>query len=174
MKKKTKITIGIVALIAIIIIVIAVMLMFKKGDTQETMAKAMTAEEIANELKSNISTLGEIVVYTEETDLNNLLGRPNQYTSKVTFEDTRLEQTNKTNEFLTEEQQSEPIGGTIEVFNNEEDMQNRKNYIESISSSMSMLSQYIYAKGNVLLRLDNELTPSQASEYENAFNEIIK
>ena len=55
-------------------------------------SKNMTAEEICNELKNNNNNIGKIVVYTEETDSNNLLGRPNQYTSKVNFADNRISQ----------------------------------------------------------------------------------
>lgn len=136
-------------------------------------SKELTAEEIANKLKEKISSVGKIVVYTEETDLNKLLGRPNQYTSKATFEDTRLEQVNADNEFLSEEERNEPTGGTIEVFSNKDDMESRKEYTESLSASMPMLNQYIYAEGNALLRLDNDLTPTQAQEYEQAFKEIM-
>ena len=95
------------------------------------------------------------------------------YTSKIIFEDTRLEQVNANNEFLTEEERDEPTGGTVEVFNNKEDMEKRKNYIESLSSSASIFNQYIYSNDCVLLRLEHDLTPTQAQEYEKAFNEVI-
>ena len=126
----------------------------------------MTAEEICNELKNNNNNIGKIVVYTEETDSNNLLGRPNQYTSKVNFADNRISQ-----EYVEE---NDAKGGTIEVFNNKTDMKKRKEYIEQISNSSSMFAQYIYSKGNVLLRLEKDLTPEQAQEYEKIFNQIVK
>ena len=129
-------------------------------------SKNMTAEEICNELKNNNNNIGKIVVYTEETDSNNLLGRPNQYTSKVNFADNRISQ-----EYVEE---NDAKGGTIEVFNNKTDMKKRKEYIEQISNSSSMFAQYIYSKGNVLLRLEKDLTPEQAQEYEKIFNQIIK
>lgn len=133
----------------------------------------ITAEEVVNKLKDEVSNIGRVVVYNEETDLNNLLGRPNQYTSKATFEDTRLEQTNLDNEYLSEEERNEPTGGTVEVFENKEDAEARKNYIESLSNSFSFLVQYIYLKDNVLLRVEGDLTPTQAEEYEKAFNKIM-
>ena len=129
-------------------------------------SKNMTAEEICNELKNNNNNIGKIVVYTEETDSNNLLGRPNQYTSKVNFADNRISQ-----EYVEE---NDAKGGTIEVFNNKTDMKKRKEYIEQISNSSSMFAQYIYSKGNVLLRLEIDLTPEQAQEYEKIFNQIVK
>lgn len=128
--------------------------------------KEMTAEDIANKLKENNNNIGKIVVYTAETDKNNLLGRPNQYTSKVQFADNRISQ-----EFVEEDN---AIGGTIEVFTNKKDMQNRKEYVESISSQASMFAQYIYSKENVLLRLEKDLTPEQAKEYEEDFYELFK
>ena len=139
--------------------------MSNNSKQDKTNKSQLTAEEITNKLKEKGLNIGKIVVYTEETDLNNLLGRPNQYISKVQFEDTRLSQ-----EFIED---NDAKGGTIETFNNKEDMQKRKNYIESISSSSSIFAQYIYGNEYVLLRLDNELTPSQAKEYETTFNEIM-
>ena len=105
-----------------------------------------------------------------------MLGRPGQYTSKATFEDIRIEQTNKNldPEFFSELEREEPIGGTIEVFNNEKDMKKRKDYIEAFTSSMSMIAEYSYGKDRFLLRLDKSVTPSQAKEYEELFYEIIE
>lgn len=154
----------------------------------------MTAEEITNKLKEKNSNIGEIVVYTEETDTNELLGRPNSYISKTIFADIRITQPEKmsideiTNEeypnWSEKEKQNfvlsnnEPNGGTIEVFNNVEDMQKRKDYLDSLMSSGNVLISgdyaYMYSFGNVLLRIDKSLTPAQAQEYETAFNEIMK
>ena len=52
-------------------------------------------------------------------------------------------------------------------------MLNRKKYVESFSSS-SMFSQYVYSKGNALLRIDGKITPTQAKEYEELFNKIVE
>ena len=142
-------------------------------NTQNSTIKQLNAEEIVNKMKNENSNIGNVIVYTEDTDLNKLLGRPGQYTSKVGFEDKRLEQVNANNEFLTEEERKEPTGGSVEVFDNENDMLNRKRYIESFSSN-PMFSQYVYSKGNALLRIDGKVTPSQAKEYEEAFNKILE
>lgn len=127
----------------------------------------LTAEDVVNKLKEKNTNVGTYVVYTEETDLNELLGRPNQYTSKVTFEDTRLEQRSDDSE------NKEPVGGTVEVFNNADDMQKRKDYVASITSSMAVFAEYSYSNEYILLRLNKGLTPSQASEYETILNEIF-
>ena len=139
-------------------------------------SQKITSEEIAIKLKEKVGNVGKIVTYTEETDINKLLGRPNQYICKTTFEDTRIEQINQAldEEYFSEEERNEPIGGTIEVFKSEEDMLKRKKYLEEITSSMSAFAEYSYSQGVYLLRLSKELTPTQAKEYESVFYEITK
>lgn len=160
----------IIVVMIILIIVIGGYFVYSKvfntTKTTQSMANELTAEDIVNKLKEKIPNIGKVVVYTAETDINELLGRPNQYTSKVQFADNRLSQ-----EFVEE---NDAVGGTVEVFENEKDMNNRKEYIESISSQASIFAEYTYSAGNALLRLDNELTPEQAKEYEEAFYEIMK
>ena len=168
-KSQSKVSKIIVAVMIILILVIGGYFVYSKvfNPTERTQSinKELTAEEIVNKLKEKNSNIGKIVVYTAETDLNELLGRPNQYTSKVQFADNRLSQ-----EFVEE---NDAAGGTVEVFENEKDMNNRKEYIESISSQASIFAEYTYSAGNALLRLDNELTPEQAKEYEEAFYSIM-
>ena len=123
-------------------------------------AQPVTAEGISNSLKENGLPMANIVVLTEVTDTNKLLGRPNQYISKTSFEDTRVTDSK--------------VGGTVEVFANPTDAKVRKDYVESISNSSPMFLQYIYLKGNVLIRIEKELTPSQAVEYEAALSKIVK
>ncbi len=125
-------------------------------------AKPQTAEEVVNALKAKGLSIDNIIVYTAETDPNSLLGRPNQYTSKVKFADTNLEQTDT----------AEPTGGTIEFFTSNEGAKARKEYIDNFGKSMPMLVEYSYINNGVLLRLDKELTPDQASNYEKAFAEL--
>lgn len=145
------------------------------SSTEVLQNKSKTAEEIISKMKEKNTNIGKVVIYNSETDLNKLLGRPGQYTSKITFEDKRIKQTNANldKELSTEAEINEPTGGTIEVFENEKDMKNRKNYVEGFSTT-AMFSQYIYSKGNALLRIDGDLTPEQAREYETLFNEIVK
>ena len=125
-------------------------------------SKNLTSEEIANKLKDEKLPISNIIVYTEETDKNKLLGRPNQYISKVNFADTRIEQSNI----------DKPKGGSIEIFNNVTDLNTRKSYIESISKYMPMLTEYMLVNGNYLLRLNKELTNAQVNEYKEVFIKI--
>lgn len=160
--------------IAILIVILAVSIITLTGCQNE--AKKYTAEEVYEKLKEKNQNIGRVVVYSEETDINELLGRPNQYTSKVTFEDLRVPQTNKNldPEYFSQEEINEPQGGTIEVFESEEDMKKRKEYVEAVTSSMSVFVEYSYSDGVYLLRLDKSLTPAQAKEYEDLFYNIIR
>jgi hypothetical protein len=127
--------------------------------------KITDAKSVADALKADKLPISNVIVYTEKTDTNSLMGRPNQYTSKVNFADTRAKQSDSKN----------PVGGSIEVFNNESDAKTRYDYVNSIvKSGGSMFSQYLYLDGNILLRIDGALTSSQAKEYQTAFKEIMK
>lgn len=120
-----------------------------------------TAEEIGNRLIEYGLPLENMLVYTAETDPNEMLGRPNGYISKVDIADTRIEQI------------SSPTGISIEVFKTPEDAEARKRYIDSIGEIFQFLSEYSYINDSVLLRVTKSLTPEQAEEYEKALNEII-
>lgn len=125
-------------------------------------SKPLSAEDIAKELKDGGLPIGNVVVYTSETDANHLLGRPNQYISKVNFADTTVEQSDS----------SDPVGGSIETFNNAVDLKARKDYCEAISKSMPIFAQYYYVNGNYLLRIDNAVSPENAQKYADAFAKI--
>ncbi|MFN8511345.1 MAG: hypothetical protein U0232_14560 [Thermomicrobiales bacterium] len=100
-----------------------------------------------------------MIVWTAETDPNKLLGRPFQYTSKVTFRDTRLP--------LRPNPRSMPAD--VEVFATAADLQSRKTYIESVIKTSPQFVQYVYSANLALLRLGKGLTPDQAAAYEAAF-----
>jgi hypothetical protein len=126
-----------------------------------------SANEVLQGLKDRELPVGESVAYTAKTDPNDLLGRPNQYTSKVNFKDTRLKPDSLADNLDVQE------GGSIEVFENESDAIRRKEYLESIGKGFSPFSEYTYREGTVLLRLSHRLLPKQAAEYENALNDTV-
>lgn len=128
---------------------------------------AYTAIDYVNSFINAGLPVDNVIDYDEETDTNGLLGRPGQYTSKVNFADSRIEQYDE----------SDPLGGTVEVFNSKSDLQKRKEYIESIRDAAEILaSQYIYVSkdGLVLLRVEFDLTPEQADEYKMVLDDIDK
>lgn len=135
----------------------------KKVEEKQVDLKSMDAEAIINSLKDCGFPIDNIIVYNEENDVNNLLGRPNQYTSKINFADTRVQQTDDADN---------PVGGTIEVFNNNKNALARQKFIEDKCELYSLSKQYYYIYDNILFRLDYELTPSQANVYDNAMKQM--
>ena len=135
------------------------------SETQLSLSK-MNAAQITEYLKAQGLPITNEIDYTEENDPNELLGRPNQYTSKVNFADSRI-----TEQYDIE---NNPVGGSIEVFSNSGDATKRKDYVDAIQSQIGALTQYTYQFDNVLMRVDHELTPTQAAEYESALQQLAK
>ena len=54
-------------------------------------APSRTADQIVSELTSKVATAQPSVAFTADTDPNKLLGRPNGYTSKMSFADSRID-----------------------------------------------------------------------------------
>ena len=123
---------------------------------------ARDAEGVVTALTEAGLPIGGIVVLTEETDDNNMMGRPGGYTSKVFFFDNRYE-----GEGMEPSEQN-----TIEVFPSEEDATRRREYIEGVTEGMPMFSQYRIQVGLVLMRLDKVMKPGEAKEYEAALGEL--
>jgi hypothetical protein len=112
--------------------------------------KALTAEEYGAKLKEAGLSIENVEVTTADNDKNELLGRPNQYTSKINF-----------------------TNGSIEVFNNKTDATNRKEYIDNIGKKMPLVAEYSYINDSgTLLRIDKKVTPDDAKKYEEAFMKI--
>ena len=125
-----------------------------------------SADTIALKLKGQGLPIRQVQLYTQENDPNKLLGRPGQYVGKANFRDRRAE-----NDRLKGLDVSE--GGSIEVFESEEDAERRTTYIEGIAKSgVGPFAEYDYRRGRVLLRVAGNLTPKQAREYEAAFKKV--
>lgn len=124
--------------------------------------KLKTAGEITNALKVKGLPISAIIVYNEETDVNKLLGRPNQYIGKANFADTTVEQIDL----------KDPCGGSVEFFRSADEAKARKDYIDNIGKNLPMAVEYSYINGTALLRLNKNLTPSQATKYEKIFKEL--
>ena len=117
-------------------------------------------EDVINAFKDAGLPIGVVVVYDEATDPNSLLGRPNQYIAKASWEDTRIEQYGDS-----------PRGGTVEIFDSTKALNDREEYLEQFVT-MPMFLQYMYKHKNMLVRIEGDLTPSQAKEYENILNSL--
>lgn len=129
---------------------------------------AITSDDVIEAFKSAGLPIGRVLIQTAETDPNNKLGRPGEYIESAQFEDSRVKQLEPMPELETDEPDL-PLGATIEVFDNDRDLQARKQYIEQVYDMLPSAKQYMYVNKSVLLRLEYELTPDQAKEYETAF-----
>ncbi|MGW3061915.1 hypothetical protein ACWC98_39290 [Streptomyces goshikiensis] len=105
---------------------------------------------------------------TAESDPNHLLGRPGQYTSKITFSDSRI----KAADTDGLEPGDVALGGAIEAFATPADAQARAAYIQTITKGMPALTEYDYVHGSIVVRLSRYLTPGQAGEYKAATDKL--
>ncbi|WP_407504207.1 hypothetical protein [Acinetobacter baumannii] len=134
---------------------------------------AQTAKDVALDMK--IEGIEFVHPFTEEDDLNKQLGRPNQYIEKVSWPDKRIDPKFESDGFYDDEiDPSEYKGGTIEKFRNTADLNRRYEYIKNIYLKSPFLNQYMYKKGLFLMRLDKDLTPTQAKQYERELNKVVK
>jgi len=120
------------------------------------MPVGLTGETLAGSLNSSGLPVKDVVVFNADTDPNHLLGRPNQYTAKVSWHDSRVEPADDLSQ------------ATAEVFANGTDLDARSKLAEAASKAGAGFAQYIYRNDQrlVLLRLPHELTPDQAKQYE--------
>ncbi|MGV8906395.1 MAG: hypothetical protein ACOH15_07340 [Acetobacterium sp.] len=126
--------------------------------TESALTK-MTAEQILQTYVDAGFPINNVIVYTAENDATRMLGSPNSYTSKATFADTRVKETYS----------STLVNGTVEVFNNAEDAQTFYDNVTATPILPDTFFQYNYIFENVLMRLEGDLTPAQAKQYEDAF-----
>lgn len=127
-------------------------------------SKPITAQEAFTGISATVGSAKISGTVTAENDPNKLLGRPHQYTSKITFDDTRIAAVDVSG---TDKGDVER-GGAIEAFANPADAKARAEYIQTVTKSMPMLAEYDYVHGSVLVRVSRYLTPEQAAEYEAA------
>lgn len=125
--------------------------------------KMDTAERVATALADSGLPIVDIEVFTSKSDPNKLMGRPSQYTSKVNFEDTRYPLRDDTI------RTTEP---TIEGFATVADAKKRVDYVTRISSSSTLVLQYIYHSGKFVLRLPREVEPDDAKAYQTALSKV--
>ncbi len=89
---------------------------------------------IIDKLREAEYPIDNVITYNENNDPNKLLGRPGQYIEKVNFADLRLYQSDENN----------PAGGSIEIFENEKDCQNRVDYLKKSVRSRLLLSIIVW------------------------------
>lgn len=136
------------------------------ADSGTSADKPLTASSAFTKLSVKSATLSGVV--TAANDANHLLGRPNQYTSKVTFTDSHI----KAADVEGTDKGDVSRGGAIEVFGDAASAQARAKYIQTVTKSMPVLSEYDYVHGVVLVRVSHYLAPDQAAVYKQASDKL--
>lgn len=123
------------------------------GQTRQGAPATLTGDMIASALRSSGLPIAEVRVFTAETDPNKLLGRPGQYTAKVSWKDQRARDTED---------------ATVELYPEREAMERRAKYIEELGRQSTLLLQYVYSdpERGAVLRVPKDLTPEQAKDYQ--------
>ncbi|MFG2638068.1 hypothetical protein ACGFX8_30325 [Streptomyces sp. NPDC048362] len=129
-------------------------------------AKPLTASGAFTRLSARVTPAKLSGTVTAANDPDHLLGRPGQYTSKVTFSDSRI----KAADVEYTHKGDVERGGEVEVFGNPTDAEARAKYIRAVTKSMPALAEYDYVHGTVLVRVSHYLTPQQAAVYKAALN----
>lgn len=117
---------------------------------------SLKVSEVIEAMKKAGLPVEKEIIYSAENDPNKLLGRPNQYIEKANWADNRIKQNSLGN----------LQGGTVEAFDSKETLENRRKYVEEIGKASPLFAQYQYSHKNILIRLEKDLTPEQAAEYE--------
>ncbi|MEU0536066.1 hypothetical protein [Amycolatopsis tolypomycina] len=130
----------------------------------ENSSTPKTADGVTKTLGEKITTLKLTKTYTAENDPNHLLGRPNGYSSKTAFGDSRVKPDDV--EYLDED--AVERGGSVEVFTTEDAAKARMDFIQTVAKGLPAVGEYDYVKGGVLVRVSRFLTPDQAKEYQAA------
>ncbi|WP_406346856.1 hypothetical protein [Streptomyces sp. NBC_00648] len=131
-------------------------------------AAARDAADIFTALAAQVKTAKLSGVVTADNDPNHLLGRPSQYTSKITFTDTRIEKTD------VEGLDAGGVGrgGAIEQFAKSDEAHARAQYIQAIVKVFPLVAEYDYIHGTSLIRVSHLLTPTQAGDYHKAADQL--
>jgi hypothetical protein len=121
------------------------------------------ASAIAKDIESQVDSVTKTVEITEDNDPNDLIGRPGGYEQAVSIYDSRA---------TCDSELDITCGAKVEVFATEAGAKDRRDYLVNIvSQTGGLLSEYDYLDGVVLLRVNGQLKPSEAEEYEAALKD---
>jgi hypothetical protein len=143
-----------------------------------TTAKAPTARDLISGFKRAGLPVGKIVCYTDENDPNEMLGRPGGYVEKCDWSDKRHAEPDTTStdpldRELAEgraEEDIDLIGGSIEKFETADAAADRAEYLKAFEGGGALSTGYTYnfEDSPLVLRIDTELTKTQAQAYHDA------
>ncbi len=122
--------------------------------------KAYTAKDVVEALYRHGLPITNATVYTSDTDPDGLLGKMNQYTSKVSWTDTSVSGAMTTLE----------CGGMVEVFDNEDLAQQRLRLLNSMMEDQSGRCSCV---NRAVMRLSPLLSEARMAEYEAALRSMF-
>ena len=138
---------------------------------------ALDATARAKGIAAKVASVEKVVTLTEANDLNNLLGRPNGYTSGAVLYDRVANGANGIkcdDPKLTVSGFDAQCGATVEVWASADAAKARAAYIQNFAKSMPSMVEYDYVLGNTLLRVTGAMTPSAAQQYNAAFGGVLQ
>ena len=137
------------------------------GSQSGSHAAVVPAGRLVAGLKCAGLPITQTQVYTERSDPNHELGRPNGYTSKANWVDARID--HPSGDFDPED------GGSVEVFGSSSDAQVRLKYLRSLSNAGAFgTNEYDWIlDGQMLLRVTNTLVPSDAAVYRKTAERLL-
>jgi hypothetical protein len=122
-------------------------------------------QKVAESLKAQIAKIGKVVKITEDSDANDLIGRPGQYDAATFMQDTRLPCTAKDNY----DELSIDCGAKVERWASTKDAKARAADIRQKLKAYGLGAEYDYVRDGLVLRVSGDIKPSQAKKYEAAF-----
>ncbi|MET8643025.1 hypothetical protein ABZX69_14415 [Streptomyces sp. NPDC004074] len=135
---------------------------------EAAVVSTLSADDAFTTISSQVRTAKLSGAVTPENDPNHLLGRASQYTSKITFTDSRISAADVDGTGKRDIER----GGAIEVFADPADAKARADYIQGFAKSTPTVAEYDYVHGAVLVRVSRDLTPAQAAAYKTAANRL--
>lgn len=128
-------------------------------------APAMDAKTVVDRLQAAGLPVSNVVVQTEASDPNHLLGRPNGYTSRASFD---LPGGNANAQAGDSDR-----GGAVEVWPDAAAAKARSAYIQGQLKANPMLgTEYDYINGGALLRITGLVVPSTAQTFQAALTKL--
>ncbi|MCM3887294.1 hypothetical protein ND747_27215 [Frankia sp. R82] len=128
----------------------------------------LTAEQIAIRLQAAGLPLRTTVVYTGATDPDHLLGTTGGYTSRVAFRDPRV----GANEVQGAPTGAIERGGAIEVFPDATSAQRRARALLTVTAEHDLVTEHVYRRTGIVLRVSLVLTDAQAQAYRTALAQL--
>lgn len=126
---------------------------------------ALDAGALAEALAASVESATGFEVYTEDTDPNELLGRPGQYVSAASIDDEGAGGESGVDR-----------GATIEVFASQDEARDRSEYILGVLKEAGPVfgTEWHHLAGPALLRVSGSLKPSVNDAYAAAWAEVTK